>query len=236
MAKGIPKNGINKSWFIKGVTRPSTLVKINCKTCNELFDVYPNGKRLFCSRECYRKEQTKRTSWNKGIKNTWSKGFSKGNTPWNKDKKRPEMTGENHFAWKGGKDAYPKCSECDARKDKYKTATTLCHKCYMKQAIGVNALHWKGGINSVIKRRATLAGAIGSHSLHEWDELKKFYNYMCLCCKQQEPFIKLSEDHIIPLSLGGANDISNIQPLCKSCNSRKHTKTINYINQYETTT
>ena len=101
----------------------------------------------------------------------------------------------------------------------------------MKQAIGSKALHWKGGINSVIKRRATLANAIGFHSLNEWGELKKKYNYMCLCCKQQEPLIILTEDHIVPLSKGGQNDISNIQPLCGSCNSRKHTKTIDYISE-----
>lgn len=80
--------------------------------------------------------------------------------------------------------------------------------------------------------RARKWGAEGSYSFQQWEELKKKYNYMCLCCKQQEPFIRLTTDHVVPLSRGGSNDISNIQPLCRSCNGRKFVSSTDYRTQY----
>ena len=76
--------------------------------------------------------------------------------------------------------------------------------------------------------RARRKLADGSFTVWEWENMKKQYGFRCPACFKIEPQIKLSIDHIIPLSKGGTNFIENIQPLCVSCNVKKHTKTIKY--------
>ncbi len=63
--------------------------------------------------------------------------------------------------------------------------------------------------------------AEGFITIEEWERLKRKYDYTCQGCKKKEPEIKLTIDHIIPLTKNGTNWIANIQPLCKSCNSSK---------------
>jgi 5-methylcytosine-specific restriction endonuclease McrA len=77
-------------------------------------------------------------------------------------------------------------------------------------------------------RRARKLAASGSHTDKEWQALKAFYDYKCLCCGKREPEIKLTRDHIIPLTKGGTDSIDNVQPLCARCNSKKNNKHIDY--------
>ena len=106
-------------------------------------------------------------------------------------------------------------------------------------AKGENNFNWKGGISigentrkyqieqrMLRYKREYLAE--GFHTNGEWEILKIQYNFTCPCCKRSEPEIKLTIDHIIPLVKGGSDRIENIQPLCRSCNSKKHDKAIKY--------
>ena len=74
-------------------------------------------------------------------------------------------------------------------------------------------------------RRAKQSGSGGSFTAQEWKDLCKKYDYRCLCCNRRR---KLTADHVIPVSKGGSSNISNIQPLCGPCNSRKHDGTTDF--------
>ncbi len=74
-------------------------------------------------------------------------------------------------------------------------------------------------------RRARSKNAEGSFTKDEWEQLKAQYGNRCVACGDDGP---LTADHVVPLILGGTNYITNIQPLCRSCNSSKNDKIIDY--------
>ncbi len=87
--------------------------------------------------------------------------------------------------------------------------------------------NWQKSLNSYRRREA--ARLFGNpHTSKDWEDLKEKYNFTCPACGKREPEIKLTRDHIISLSKGGSDCIDNIQPLCKPCNCRKHTKNLRY--------
>lgn len=73
--------------------------------------------------------------------------------------------------------------------------------------------------NNAANRRAREAGAPGRFTKEQWIILKDLCEFRCVICGREK---KLCRDHIIPLTHDDAtNWISNIQPLCKRCNSAK---------------
>lgn len=191
----------------------------NCKICNSEFKVYPyrlrdnNGK--FCSKPCYfLSKKGKKLPENHpfliGKSGIESYSFGKKHTEESKQKMRDSNIGKRY------------------------SINTEFKKGQMKNE---NNINWKGGITFLpeynqiqTSKRSRLIKNNGHFSIEEWVSTKEKYNFSCLCCKKQEPFIKLSPDHVIPLSRGGKNTIENIQPLCRECNGRKWAKTVDYRN------
>lgn len=89
--------------------------------------------------------------------------------------------------------------------------------------------HNKGGKikDSAIHRRRyrQMKANGGELSREEWETLLYRYGGKCLSCGATGV---LDADHVIPVSKGGPNDVSNRQPLCRSCNVSKRDKVIDF--------
>ena len=76
-------------------------------------------------------------------------------------------------------------------------------------------------LSRIKKQRRRAAGTL---TVEDWELVLDVYGQACLACGKDEVTI----DHVIPVSRGGPNEISNVQPLCGFCNTSKGTKTIDY--------
>ena len=156
--------------------------------------------RKYCSVECVGKANSKKFT-GRIISKEWRDKLSRakiGNSNATGAKRTEEMREKNRLAHLGTKSHF------------YKDGRSLNRKEYYR-------------IKS-LERYAQKLKAEGMFTVKEWQELKCRHEYRCVFCGKLEPEIKLTKDHIIPLTKGGSNWITNIQPLCGSCNSRKNNR------------
>lgn len=73
--------------------------------------------------------------------------------------------------------------------------------------------------------RARRAKSGGTITPEEWQEVLLQFDGRCARCGSDD---RIEMDHVVPLWRGGRHDISNVQPLCKSCNCEKHTKVMDF--------
>lgn len=74
--------------------------------------------------------------------------------------------------------------------------------------------------NSKARRRALEATGTVTHE--QWQSRLQDYGFRCAYCGTAE---RLEQDHVVPLTKGGLHVIENIQPLCRTCNTKKSNKT-----------
>lgn len=95
--------------------------------------------------------------------------------------------------------------------DKYRGGRLLCQK--KRRAADPTKFRQYDYLTR--KRRREIPG---SHTLSEWEATKRAHAFRCAVCNKRKA---LTRDHIIPVTRGGSDDITNIQPLCLSCNASK---------------
>jgi len=173
----------------------------------------------------------------KGRKITWG------------DKISATKMGEKNAAWKGGPTTY-RCLYCgkvfrdhEGRKARRRFCSISCglrggnrkrtsEEDKKRRKKAYKKLYCEKNMEKIAfdnrRRRLRERANGGTHSYGEWQLLKYYMGNICLCCYRQEPEIKLTEDHVVPVSKGGSDNLDNIQPLCNDCNMRKATKTLDY--------
>ena len=72
------------------------------------------------------------------------------------------------------------------------------------------------------KRRADLASVENTLTTEEWLGVMSEFDHSCVYCGRSD--VKLTMDHVIPISKGGPHSKGNVVPSCSSCNSKKGAK------------
>lgn len=98
--------------------------------------------------------------------------------------------------------------------------TERCKKNNKRYQLSV--LGHKTSAMAASRRRARLKECEGEFSIQEWDELVKEYGNSCAYCGCND--VKMTMDHVIPITKGGRHSMDNIVPACGICNSSKNNK------------
>lgn len=135
----------------------------------------------------------------------------------------------------------PTTKELRAEGRERKIARTRAHWLYLWNARGhlarkrfENLQRWrkrhpeKARLMDQVQKTNQRAGYRGDKnriSVKDWTFICAMRNGECFCCREA---VQLNIEHVIPVTRGGLNHPTNLQPLCKSCNSSKHQDCTDY--------
>lgn len=120
-------------------------------------------------------------------------------------------------------DAHPECKRAVRKRvnkrnyDKHRLARLKQKSDYGKKNLEKR--------KSWAKKRIEAMGVVWELKPGEWSALLRKYGKRCLKCGSTKDITK---DHVVPLIEGGRHHIDNLQPLCRSCNSSKGRKSVDY--------
>ena len=70
-----------------------------------------------------------------------------------------------------------------------------------------------------LNSKAHARGLTGDLTVPQWTATLEHFHYRCVYCGAGH--LRLTVDHLIPKSLGGATSMYNLVPACQPCNHRK---------------
>jgi len=91
-----------------------------------------------------------------------------------------------------------------------------------KDGYRVTCLDCSGHMLREAKRRASKRASGRGVTAEEWRAILAAFGHHCAYCGAGG---RMTMDHVVPLSRNGEHAPSNVVPACRSCNSRKNTKT-----------
>lgn len=117
------------------------------------------------------------------------------------------------------------CNSCVSKQKRKKRIISV----RKQRALGVSEpiISREPSENRGIRRRRMKENG-GKHTQEEWRVLVSSTGNKCLRCHEAGDQFTLSVDHVVPVALGGRDDISNIQPLCLTCNMKKRVAIVDY--------
>lgn len=100
----------------------------------------------------------------------------------------------------------------------------LYRQTHLAELEAKNQLWWKSPKGRAYKKKKRHeARALGALDLPSFYIKCAELGWHCCICGKELIQETTTIDHIVPVKKGGTNDIDNLQPLCRSCNCKKHT-------------
>lgn len=87
-------------------------------------------------------------------------------------------------------------------------------------------------LQHVKRRRARKHSVESTLTLREWVAILESFNHACAYCLRTG--VKLTQEHVAPISKGGPHTAENVVPACTVCNSRKGNRSILTMLRYQT--
>lgn len=207
------------------------MIKIKCYVCDKEFEAKRKSAK-YCCKKCSRKAENNTERAKNARKLYYQK--NKGKVLKRSKEKRDNYDENKKQKIKKQRHIYylkNKSNILDNNK-KWKVQNEEKYKIYCKEYTKKYNLTEEGKKNNTLRRykRRMLVNELDNIDYNLLKEKFAKLGNKCIICGNKD----ITIDHIIPVSKGGTNDIDNLQPLCKSCNSSKGNKTMeDFLNYLE---